>query len=391
MAIKSYFDNKLDQTLWKATVCVRSRVNSSIRIQKAKFALKSEKHALREEANLVRLCEREVQERENRGISWGELVERWSKHLSYQDHSGLSKETLNDYLAAIHKHTQHWWDRPSESITKPDVIEVIHQLEAWGKSKGFQARLKHIIARVFRFGIDYGHIVRLERSPTYGIQVNRRIRKKPEILTEEQVKRLLRVARESKSRWYPIWSFALLTGMRSGELFALTWNDIDWGSKEVSVTKSYSARHKRTKSTKSGDWRTVPISSELEKILLELKAGRPDSTFVLPRIRDWVRGMQATALRKFCVSYGLPSIRFHTLRACFATHLIRHGVAAGKVMKMCGWKDLDTMEHYVRLAGIETRGATEKLRILPPMDIVSEAESLFFSDGHKGSEISSDV
>jgi hypothetical protein len=34
-------------------------------------------------------------------------------------------------------------------------------------------------------------------------------------------------------------------------------------------------------------------------------------------------------------------------------------------MKVCGWQDLKTMQHYVRLAGIDERGATDPLKMLP--------------------------
>ncbi|MBS1982643.1 MAG: tyrosine-type recombinase/integrase [Bdellovibrionales bacterium] len=54
-------------------------------------------------------------------------------------------------------------------------------------------------------------------------------------------------------------------------------------------------------------------------------------------------------LRDFCKLHGLLSIKFHTLRACFSTQLLRQGVEAAKVMKICGWKDLKTMQRYIRL------------------------------------------
>ena len=40
-------------------------------------------------------------------------------------------------------------------------------------------------------------------------------------------------------------------------------------------------------------------------------------------------------------------------------------------MKICGWKNLKTMEIYVRLAGVNEAGATECLEILP-MEVVME-------------------
>jgi len=41
-----------------------------------------------------------------------------------------------------------------------------------------------------------------------------------------------------------------------------------------------------------------------------------------------------------------------------------HSIAPARVMKICGWKDLKTMERYVRLAGIDENGATECLQVL---------------------------
>ncbi len=86
--------------------------------------------------------------------------------------------------------------------------------------------------------------------------------------------------------------------------------------------------------------------------------------FVLPRIKLWDQGQQARALKYFCRKIELSPIKFHTLRACFATQLISEGVEPIKVMKVCGWLDLKTMARYVRLAGIEESGITEKIKLL---------------------------
>jgi integrase len=86
---------------------------------------------------------------------------------------------------------------------------------------------------------------------------------------------------------------------------------------------------------------------------------------LFPRFWEWDIGQQAQVLRMFCIEIGVPSVRFHTLRACFATHLISRGVPSATIMKICGWKELKTMERYVRLAGIDERGATEGLGFIP--------------------------
>jgi integrase len=86
--------------------------------------------------------------------------------------------------------------------------------------------------------------------------------------------------------------------------------------------------------------------------------------FVLPRTQAWIQGQQAKVLKTFCREIGIPEIKFHTLRACFATQLISDGIEPIKVMKVCGWQDLKTMARYLRLSGVEEKGVTDGLRLL---------------------------
>lgn len=41
-------------------------------------------------------------------------------------------------------------------------------------------------------------------------------------------------------------------------------------------------------------------------------------------------------------------------------------------MKICGWKDLKTMERYIRLASVDERGATEGLEFVPTQQGIME-------------------
>jgi integrase len=116
------------------------------------------------------------------------------------------------------------------------------------------------------------------------------------------------------------------------------------------------------------------VSSELYWFLthdLQIESKRPDD-LLLPRFWEWNKGLQAQVLRTFCLGNGLPSIRFHTLRACFSTQLISSGVPPSVVMKICGWKGLKTMQRYIRMAGIDEAGATEVLRFVPTEEAVME-------------------
>ena len=69
----------------------------------------------------------------------------------------------------------------------------------------------------------------------------------------------------------------------------------------------------------------------------------------------------------FLVGIGLPPVRFHDLRATWATLMLSKGVAPVKVMSMGGWKDMKTMMIYIRKAGIDIQGITDQFSLHDPL------------------------
>lgn len=68
----------------------------------------------------------------------------------------------------------------------------------------------------------------------------------------------------------------------------------------------------------------------------------------------------------FLQGLGLPRIRFHNLRATWATIMLSMGIAPINVMAMGGWKDLKTMQFYIRKAGVDTLGISDLLSLHSP-------------------------
>lgn len=112
-----------------------------------------------------------------------------------------------------------------------------------------------------------------------------------------------------------------------------------------------------------GDDRIVEIPPPLIPILNELKLQSFDRAFVLPRLATWDSGYQADDLRTFLDVMGLPSVRFHDLRATWATLMLSCGVQAINVMAMGGWKDMKTMMIYTRKAGLDIKGCTDNFKV----------------------------
>ncbi len=282
---------------------------------------------------------------------WNEFV---TEYLDRKREEGLTESTLYNDEKVLRAYTGMVWERKLiTEITRNDFLnlkdQVLSQLADGNKSSVISR-----IRRVFAYAVDRGHI---SNNPVPQFRI-RKVEKLKKVLTQEQIRLLLNRAKEFDHEWYPHWAFAVYTGMRNGELYALKWEKVDLENKRILVDMSWNNKD-LFKSTKSGDDRFVEIAEGLMPVIKELKLKSAGMPFVLPRSTKWDKGEQARELRMFLKGIGLPEIRFHDLRASWATSLLSRGLEPIKVMKMGGWKDMKTMMIYIRKAGVDTRGALD--------------------------------
>ncbi|MEG4842409.1 tyrosine-type recombinase/integrase [Microcoleus sp. B9-D4] len=69
----------------------------------------------------------------------------------------------------------------------------------------------------------------------------------------------------------PLIEFLFLTGCRSGEAFALTWNNIRFDRNQIVIHKSYAGSIKQVKATKNSDTRLFVMYPRLRDLLLRIK------------------------------------------------------------------------------------------------------------------------
>lgn len=254
--------------------------------------------------------------------------------------------------------------KPINEIKRSDILCALSTIKS-ERSIKHTAKLKDAIKAVFNHCIEHQVARGLSDDVIAGLTVSRKVMIRTEILNEAQIIKLMSEASRQNHPWYEVWGLALFSGLRSGEMRALEWSDIDFEQHMLNVTKSICQKTNKVKETKTGESRSLPLNSEALRLLERLKTKTFPTGYVLPRIPDWEKGKQAQVLRTFCESIGIPSICFHSLRACFATQLLMNGVGLNVVQVMGGWRDTATMKHYNRLAGVEIKGATSSLTFLP--------------------------
>lgn len=307
--------------------------------------------------------ERELAKRKD-----GEIHLRW--HEWYTECMNLMKLSYRNSTCYSYEKTcgkwvnQHLDNKELRKITKFDIHEILYEKVVGERVTDHTRKFTlKIIKRIFQMAVDHGKV---DRNPCQGMVI-----KVPEteqkVLTNAEVEKLLFEAKVADHRFYPIWILALFTGMRSGELYALKWSSVDFEALTISVSKSWNSKNGFTP-TKNQKSRVVPISDELLVFLKELKLKSGDDEFVLPHLNEWSRGDAAYVLKDFCKTLGITQIRFHDLRATFITNLLARGESLARVMAIVGHSDIETTNVYVRKAGIELSGGTEKLGYKVPTD-----------------------
>ena len=358
----------------------RSKRASAIHVQREKLGYLSEKEAQKAFEKMRDQVIREVALRELSGPLWGAITDAWQEVLRVDTGFGrpLTKRAKENQVQLVRTYTAEWNQRPVESLTSIDFQEVLKSMEEKGLSHSRMRSLKGAVNNVIRWAKEARRISPNFVSPAQGFKISFEDTKPPEILTLAEIRKLIKVAGDQEHPWYYVWLAALLTGMRSMELFSLLWSAVDLERRLLTVARSYSKRD-GFKETKAAYWRYVPVNDELERVLKELRAktrGGPDD-FVFPRLPGWERSEAAKVLRTYCELIEIPSVRFHALRACFATQMLRNNVPAVTVMKIGGWKDLKTLMKYIRLAGIEVDNATQALSFAPAEVSTSQVVNIF--------------
>jgi integrase len=321
-------------------------------VSKIRRAITSEREAKRIHAEIIV----QVNDRLRRVImpTWSVLLERYLTKIDQENE--LMKGTIYKRDKVLKKHTLATWaDKLVDQITTQDIRDLLDQRFCNNAESHRKFFIKGVRG-VMQYALEMGLINR-DPTPKIKFKVNEKIKT---VLNEEQILTLLRRAQELEWEWYPHYATALYTGLRSGELFALKWDSVNLEKRQILVNCAWSSKD-GFKSTKSGHDRVVEIPKPLVPVLAELKLKSTDSDFVLPRMWKWEQGEQARTLKLFLKSIGLPEVRFHDLRASWATLLLSKGVAPSKVMSMGGWSDMKTMMIYMRKAGIDIKGATSCL------------------------------
>lgn len=208
----------------------------------------------------------------------------------------------------------------------------------------------------------------------------------PWLRTQGEIDRLLGAAKTvrhaadaSSELPFVVYSTALYTGMRLGEIAGLTWDNVDLVARTIHVARSFDGRTKTRASR-----RYVPIMDVLLPVLRAWRLRCPPNpgNLVFPNRAGHMHGgsaqlFQETLHRTLDVAgfkrptrgRNLHCIHFHSLRHTFACHWRLNGGALEELIRVLGHTSRQMTEHYANVGGYHK---PEHFRLFPSREAANE-------------------
>jgi integrase len=175
--------------------------------------------------------------------------------------------------------------------------------------------------------------------------------------SSEEIKKFLDAARSEGEMVFLLYTTAIHTGMRQGELAGLLFSDIDFERNIIVVSRSY------TGVTKSDRARYVPLMASLKTLLLAWRQQNLNE-LVFPNQNG---KMHCSAARVFKEIFSrvlaraeFPKVKhngklrnhicFHDLRHTFASHWMMNGGELFKLQRILGHQDSKMTQRYAHLS-----------------------------------------
>ncbi len=268
---------------------------------------------------------------------------------------GFTACTQRGYIATVRNFAVFFGRSPDQASA-----EDLRRYQLWMRSSGASATSMNAAVSALRFFFT----VTLGRGDAQvGMTTVRQPHRLPVILSPEEVARLLDATPGLKSR--AALSLAYGAGLRASEVVSLKVSDIDSGRQVIRVEQG-----------KGHKDRYAMLSADLLELLRTWwRTGRQQGV-MLPG--GWLFPGQnpvnhLTTRQLSRIFHGAKDaaeidkrVSLHTLRHCFATHLLEQKVDIRVIQVLLGHKKLDTTAHYSQVDSTTLRAVKSPLEHLNP-------------------------
>ncbi|MBI3265033.1 MAG: site-specific integrase [Acidobacteria bacterium] len=279
----------------------------------------------------------------------GELRTRMIRDMTLR---GFSPRTHQAYIRAVVGLAKHYRRSPDHLTNEEVQAYLAHLIQERKRSWSTCAQAAHAFR--FLYHVTLGH-----PRTEFHVPAPKQPQKLPEILSREEVWRLLRACPQPRHRLLLATTYA--AGLRVSEVVGLKVSDIDAERRTIRVEQG-----------KGGKDRYVPLSTRLLHELRTYWQTAPPGVWLFPN-RQRTRPTDITVAQKIYMMAKLRAgIRkqggIHALRHAFATHLLEAGTDLHTVQRLLGHRQISTTMRYFHLSQRHLTTTRSPLDLPDPLD-----------------------
>lgn len=342
-------------------------------------------------------------------ITLDEWYEKW---LTIHKYKVIRANTKRHYVQVYQKHIKPTFgNQKLIKITQLQIRGLLKELDEQGYQFETKNKVRILLLDMFNKAMIDDFVL---KNPAKGIKIVRDEEKDIRVLTPEEQAAFFECC---KGTFYDsLFTVAVSTGLRPGELCALTWDDIDWEKMEIRVTKTLLYQklegdvqktfHIGPPKTKSSI-RNVPINRQcslalkkqrmqknvvamktpkkplvgFEDLLFTTKYNTPINAEIycdaILRIVNEINLMR-DVLEEFEIFSG------HCFRHTFATRCFEAGIQPKTVQQYLGHANLQmTMDLYTHVLKVYKKN--EMMKLENSLDAVMDVSEEMVEDKYKSS------
>lgn len=258
------------------------------------------------------------------------LKEFEREYVTYQTPL-LKPKSIENITLAFKQFIRFRGDVQLQDVTIRDVegfvSRTITSTSVWSAKK-YQVTLAAAFGKAVKWQL-------LDRNPFAEVRPPKTPDIDHAIISRDEFTRLLEATPTQTYR--TLFTLALLTGMRLGEIVNLQWEHVDLERRMIHIRNTEQFKTKNLKN------RTVPMNEQLVSLLTPPSSGPVFTCNDRPLTPDVVTKTFKRAVRQ---SGTNPRIHFHSLRHSFATWMIEKNVNIYTVSKLLGHQSVTTTQKF---------------------------------------------
>jgi integrase len=265
----------------------------------------------------------------------------------------LPKKT--PYTAEVYAGYAKAWILPAwgeHSLSDVKAVAVESWLGTLPLANGTKAKLRNLMHAIYTHGMRWEIT---DRNPISLVRQSAKRERMPEVLTVEELRALLA---ELKEPWKTAVFVAAVTGLRVSELLALKWQDVDFASGQINLSRGI-VRQQVGRMKTEASRKPLPLDAGLAEVLVNWRKVCPfnqDADYIFGSLDKngqqpyWPTSAMEKNILPAAKRAGIAKrIGWHTLRHTFGTLVKSQGADVATTQALMRHANVSiTMDRYVQ-------------------------------------------